>query len=95
MPGWRSRNARTTPGSTRTETLWKVPTRTLPAAPVASARRSASAASSWATTRRAWRRRRSPASVGTTGRRPVGRTRRRVPAARSRAAICRLTADCV
>ena len=33
--------------------------------------------------------------VGTTGLRPPGRSSRRVPAARSSAAICRLTADCV
>ena len=86
---------RTTFGSTLIETLWNVPTRSVPAVPSASAVRSASAACSWAVSRTAWRSMRSPAVVGTTGRRPPGRSSSRVPAARSSAAICRLTADCV
>ena len=52
---------RTASGSTRIDTLWNVPTRSVPAVPSASAVRSASAACSWAVSRTAWRSMRSPA----------------------------------
>ena len=75
--------------------LWKVPMRSDPVVPSASALRSAFAARSDATIRSAWRSSSSPASVGSTRLRPRGRSSRRAPTARSSAAICWLTADCV
>jgi hypothetical protein len=72
-----------------------MPTRKLPDRPPASEAISAEASSTLETMFSAWRARRSPASVSSTGRRPPGRSTSLRPRLRSSAAICWLTADWV